>query len=252
MKTAIIVQARLGSSRLPGKVLMDLAGQTVLAHGLGRCRAVEGADVVVCATTTQPADEAVADEAARAGALVFRGSETDVLARYHGAAAMVGADVVMRVTSDCPLIDPTLCARVLALRTAEAADYAANNLEPTWPHGLDCECFTFDALESAFHAASDPFHREHVTPWIRQNPALKRVNLAGPGGAYPHMRWTLDYPEDIAFFRALYAHLPPPPHIAHMDEVLAVLAHYPDIADINAGCGKAGDTRVFVSGAAGN
>jgi len=195
----------MASTRLPGKILHMLAGITVLETVLARCARVRGADVVVCATVDAPSEDPVAELAAKAGALIFRGSERDVLARYRGAAEMVGADVVLRVTSDCPLIDPVLCDRVLAMRGSEGADYACNNMPPSWPHGLDCEAMTFAALAAADDAALDPSDREHVTPWIRRNEAMKRVNLPRVGVNAADLRWTLDYPEDYNFFSTLAA-----------------------------------------------
>jgi len=135
-KTACIIQARLGSTRLPGKVLETLGDAPVLEHVLRRCQAIEGVDEVVCATVEGADGDAVATLADNLDIAVYRGSESDVLARYHGAAHAVGADVVMRVTSDCPLIDPEVCAAVLKLREEADADYAANNMPPSWPHGL--------------------------------------------------------------------------------------------------------------------
>lgn len=231
---AVIVQARLGSSRLPGKTLMDIAGRTALWHCLARCRAIPSADVVVCAVPDLAQDDPVAEEAERCGAVVFRGSETDVLARYHGAARAVGADLVMRVTSDCQFVDPELCEQVIALRAEAGVDYACNNLPPSWPHGLDCEVFTMAAFERAFAEAKDPYEREHVTPWLRTHPDIAKAVLHGPGGQPVGHRWTLDYPEDLEFFRAVCAHLPPPPHLAGREEILAVLAAHPDLARINA------------------
>ena len=213
--------------------MMPLAGRSVLAHVLERCRAISGIDVVCCATTDTPGDDAVAAEAGHCGAAVFRGSETDVLGRYAGAAGALAADVVMRVTSDCPLIDPEVCARVLALRRERDVDYATNVMPRGWPHGLDCEVFTADALERAMGEAVDPYDREHVTPWMRHHPQIRCANLPGPGGDLTAHRWTLDYPEDMRFFEALFAHLPPPPAIAGMAEVLAILEEHPGITAIN-------------------
>jgi len=224
----------MGSSRLPGKVMMPLAGHSVLAHVLGRCGAIAGIDVVCCATTDTAGDDIVATEAARRGAVVFRGSETDVLERYAGAAEALDADIVMRVTSDCPLIDPEICARVLALRREENADYASNVMPRGWPHGLDCEVFTAASLGRAMREAVDSYDREHVTPWIRDHPEVRCANLAGPDGDLTAHRWTLDYPEDMRFFEALFAHLPPRPAIAGMAQVLAILDEHPAIAAINA------------------
>jgi spore coat polysaccharide biosynthesis protein SpsF (cytidylyltransferase family) len=176
--------------------------------------------------------DSVAAGARQAGAAVYRGDEHDVLGRYHGAARELGATVVMRVTSDCPLIDPQECGAVLRLRAAHDADYACNNMPRSGPHGLDCEAFTFAALERAAREANDPYSREHVTPWLRAHPELVRLNLAGEErGA--GLRWTLDYPEDLAFFRALFALLPPWPAIPPAREVIRILARHPEIAQIN-------------------
>lgn len=234
-RVAVIVQARHGSTRLPGKVLKRLAGDTVLAHVLRRCAAVEGADVVCCAIPDGADCEAVAAEALTCGAEVFRGSESDVLDRYHGAAQALGADTVMRVTSDCPLIDPAVCAALLALYEAEDVDYACNNAPPSWPHGLDCEVFSAAALGRAAKAAVSPREREHVTPWLRENPAVTRANLDGPGGAMASLRWTLDYPVDLVFFQALFALLPAGPEIPGWADIAALLQDNPAIAAINAG-----------------
>ncbi|HVA15074.1 MAG TPA: glycosyltransferase family protein [Stellaceae bacterium] len=207
-RTACIVQARVGSTRLPGKVLETLGKAPVLEHVLRRCHAIAGIDQVVCATVEGIDGDAVAALAENLGVAVYRGSECDVLARYHGAAHATHADIVLRVTSDCPLIDPEVCAAVLRLRHDAEADYAANNMPPSWPHGLDCEAFTIAALDEAAATATAAEDHEHVTPWIRRNRAFRRVNLAGPGGALTAQRWTLDYPEDLAFLRAVYERLP--------------------------------------------
>ncbi len=234
-RTACIVQARVGSTRLPGKVLAPIGGTPVLTHVLRRCQAIEGVDEVVCATVRGPDGDPVAALAEKLNVTVFRGSEADVLARYHGAAHAVGAKIVMRVTSDCPLIDPEICAAVLRLREEEDADYAANNLPPSWPHGLDCEAFTIAALDEAFSTATDPADREHVTPWIRRNRAFHRVNLAGPGGELADQRWTLDYPEDLAFLRELHARLAGADPYPGWRDIAQLVAREPELGLINEG-----------------
>jgi spore coat polysaccharide biosynthesis protein SpsF (cytidylyltransferase family) len=233
LTTAVIVQARFGSSRLPGKVLKPLAGGTVLEEVLRRCGAIPGADLVVCAVPEGGKDDPVAAEARRCGAIVTRGSETDVLDRYLHAALAVRADVVMRVTSDCPLIDPEVCGAVLELRAAEGADYACNNLPPSFPHGLDCEAFTRDALESAWREGKAPEDREHVTPWLRRALGIRRAVLSGPGGDLVHLRWTLDFPEDYDFFKAVFALTPAPTAILGWQELATELKRNPEIAAIN-------------------
>jgi glutamate-1-semialdehyde 2,1-aminomutase/spore coat polysaccharide biosynthesis protein SpsF len=214
--------------------MQELAGKTVLHHVLGRCREVPGADVVVCAVPDEPASASLEAVAADCGAIVFRGSETDVLARYLGAAKAVNATVVIRVTSDCPLIDPDICGQVLALRARERADYAANNTPRTYPHGLDCEAFSVQALATSAEVATEPQDREHVTPWLRRSLQVKRANLLSGDPALSVHRWTLDYPEDLDFFRAVFRALPAGSR-AGMAEVLALLAKRPDIVAINAG-----------------
>lgn len=231
-RTAIIVQARLGSSRLPGKILQPLNDRSVLTHDIDRLRRVAGADLVVIATTDNPNDDAVAAHAAALGATVFRGDEQDVLARYLGAARAVDAGIIMRVTSDCPLIDPDICAAVLSLRAETQADYAANNMPRLFPHGLDCEAFTRAALERAAAEATDPYDREHVTPWLRRQPGLRRANLTGPGWPASQQRWTLDFPEDLAFFQGVFAHLPAD-RLPSWQEVLSLLGRKPDLQKAN-------------------
>lgn len=232
---AVIVQARMGSSRLPGKILKPLGGMTALAQCLRRCRAIPGVNRVVCAIPEGLADEPVAVEAERCGVVVTRGPSDDVLRRYRLAADAVAADLVMRVTSDCPLIDPVLCGRILQPILAGDADYACNNQPPSWPHGLDAEAFTAKGLREADELAADPFDREHVTPWLRRAEGLRRVNLARRGDDLSHScRWTLDYPEDYAFLAALFERLPPAPVIPDLEQVLALLEGHPELAVLNA------------------
>lgn len=233
MTTAVIVQARMGSTRLPGKVMLHVAGRTVLEHVLTRCAAIPGADIVVCAVPDEEASGPLEVVAQRCGATVFRGPGGDVLKRYEGAARAVGAEIVMRVTSDCPLIDPGVCGGVLALRARTQVDYAANNMPITFPHGLDCEAFTAEVLEAADAHAEASYDREHVTPWMRRAPQLKRANLASGDASLAEHRWTLDYSEDLAFFRAVFAALPPGSP-ARMADVLGAIAADPSLTEINA------------------
>ena len=233
--TAVIVQARMGSTRLPGKVMLELAGKTVLAQVLERCAAVPGVDLVCCATVEGPDGDPVAAEAARCGAEVFRGSEDDVLDRTYRAAKEQRAEIVLRVTSDCPLIDPAVCGQVLALRVREDADYACNNMPASWPHGLDCEAFSFAWLERAASEARKPSEREHVSPFIRNHPDSRKANLPGPGGTGVRHRWTLDTPADLDFLRALFARLPVGRESWDYRVPLALVEQDPALAAINAG-----------------
>lgn len=232
MTSAVIVQARMTSTRLPGKVLKELAGTTVLDHVLTRCAAIPGIDQVCCAVPEGKLHDAVAVEAERCGAIAIRGSEFDVLDRYHHAAKVLNADIVMRVTSDCPLIDPGLCGKVLAALLADGtADYAANNFSHRFPHGLDCEAFTAKALTRAWKEATADYDREHVTPWLRQAPDIRRISLDGPDAELGKLRWTLDYPEDLEFCRALFVHLGP--GIPPWNETLRICRDHPELQSLN-------------------
>lgn len=234
MTVAVIVQARWGSTRLPGKVLQPLGGATALKRVLDRCARIPGADVVVCAVPDTIDSDPIATEARRAGAVVVRGSEKDVLARYSKAASYIGAETVMRVTSDCPFIDPALCGRVLSLFEETGADYASNTMPASWPHGLDCEVFPARLLHWAERLAELPPEREHVTPWMREHEGFMRAALVGPGGGIARMRWTLDYPEDYDFFCAVYQALGERAATASAAELAALVMRRPDIPAINA------------------
>ena len=211
-------------------MLASLGERTVLAEVLRRCQLIPGIDDVCCAVPEGNRDDGVAEEASRSGVHLVRGSHDDVLARYTKAALETDADVVMRVTSDCPLIDPYLCGDVLALRQAENADIAANDFDPAFPHGLDCEVFTADALHRADSTATDTSDREHVAPWIRRESSIRRASLVGPGGEAARQRWTLDWPEDLAFMRELFALGETP---LRWQETFALIQRHPHLAAIN-------------------
>jgi spore coat polysaccharide biosynthesis protein SpsF len=234
VKTAVIVQARNLSTRLPGKVLKPLGRHTVLEEVLCRCGKIPGADIVICAIPDKPEDEPLIPLVQRSGAMLIRGSTKNVLARYRIAAEAVKTDIVMRVTSDNPLIDPELCGEVLKLRAKENADYACNNMPPSFPLGLDCEVFTMDALRRADQSTVDREEREHVTPWLRRDPGVKIAKLPGPGGHAIEQRWTLDYPEDYEFLRRIFELLPSN-RIPPWTEVMKLIDSHPDIQTINAG-----------------
>ena len=213
---------------------MPLGGRLVLEHVLSRLKNVKTADTICVATTTAGNDDTVADVAGRMGVAVYRGSETDVLDRYHGAAAMVDADVIIRVTSDCPLIDYSVVDQLIALREEAAADYASNGLlRIDWPHGLDCEAFTRQMLERAVASTIDPYDHEHVTPWIRTRGAQNRRHLPGPGLPVSEQRWVLDYPEDYAFLTRLFSFFPAAEAPLKWQQVWEVVQQYPDISSIN-------------------
>jgi spore coat polysaccharide biosynthesis protein SpsF (cytidylyltransferase family) len=228
-----IVQARIGSTRLPGKVLRDLNGMPVLGHVLKRASAIPGIDALCCAVPDGAENEAIVEVAQRFGALVTRGPEADVLERYRISAMACGATVVMRITSDCPLLDPKVSGMVLSKLLASGADYVSNVDPRSWPRGLDTEALTGVVLDRMAAATSDEYDREHVTPWLRKISGIRRCNVALPDDRYAGWRWTLDYEEDLQFAREVLARVAAPPHLATFEEVCAVIEANPHIASIN-------------------
>lgn len=239
MRTAAIIQTRMGSSRLPGKVLRVLGGETVLGHVVHRAQAVRAIDEVVVATTTAPADDAVVAEAGRLGVRATRGSEDDVLDRYYRAALECGAQRIVRITSDCPLLDPGLVDAMLARFDALAAegtpvDYLSNTVERRYPRGLDAEIFTFEALARAHAEGHSAAEREHVTPYLYRHPERFRIAQYAPGADLSHHRWTLDTDDDWRLLEAVFAELGTRPGGFGTDDILQLLERRPDIFRLNA------------------
>jgi len=197
----------MGSTRLPGKVLKDLGGKTVLSRVINRVRRTLLIDELLVATTDQPADDAIADECRNCSVRTTRGAEEDVLDRYVRAAQLSQADTVVRITSDCPLIDPDITDKTIQAFLDQQPDYASNALLRTYPRGLDTEVMTTLALERAWRQATRPYEREHVTPYIYEHAdEFKLLSVTGEADYSDH-RWTLDTHEDLAFVRAVYARM---------------------------------------------
>lgn len=234
-KKVLIMQARMGSTRLPGKVLKTLAGKSVLAHGIERCLAMQNVDEVVIATTESPEDDRIVQEAHRLGIACFRGSEQDVLSRYYGAAVEHRADLVIRVTSDCPLLDPDVSDHVIQKFLADATyDYMSNTLARCYPRGLDTEVFTMAALTAAMQEAELELEREHVTPFLYRRPERFRLGSYGEADVQAaQYRWTLDTPEDWELISTIYDRLYEG-QIFSWREVLALMEREPKLAEINA------------------
>jgi len=236
MKTVIIVQARMTSTRLPGKVLKEVLGKPLLEYLVERLRRVRQADAFVIATTVNAADDPIVALCERLGVAVTRGPELDVLARYHAAARVHGADIVVRVTSDCPLIDPELIdAMILGFREADdAPDYLSNTLQPTFPYGMAVEVFRAGALAEAHAEAAAEPEREHVTPFLYLRPERYRIRHYRQAEDLSRHRWTVDTPEDFELVRRLIEDIYPHNPAFRMADVLAALAHHPDWARLNA------------------
>ncbi|TAM59481.1 acylneuraminate cytidylyltransferase [bacterium] len=235
MRGVAIVQARMGSSRLPGKVLRRICGRTVLEHVLRRVQAAAGLEAVAVATSVAAADDAVASEAQRCGAHVFRGSEDDVLERFCGAARELRAQAVVRITADCPLLDPRVVERVYThFLQAPQADYVSNTLVRTYPRGLDVEVVRAVALELACAQARQPYEREHVTPYFYGHPERFALeNVAREGSDLSALRWTLDVAEDLRFITAVYEALWQEDALFTTSEILALLRRRPELTEIN-------------------
>ncbi len=231
---AVIIQARMGSTRLPGKVMKYLCGKTVLAHDIERVRQAERIDEIIIATTTDPADDCIVSEAKKYGATVFRGSEDDVLSRYYFAAKEFGVDTIIRVTSDCPLIDPHVLDDVVRYYLDNSFDIvtnAGNDLsQRTYPRGLDVEIFSFHALEDAQLHATKKYQREHVTPYLYEN---GRVSYYKNTVDYSCYRWTLDTDEDWKLIEEIYSRLYHGEHNFYLNQIVDVMKKNPELYDIN-------------------
>lgn len=230
MRVALI-QARMGSSRFPGKVLADLSGRPMLWHVVNRVRHARNVEKVVVATTDEATDDAIARFCAQEGINCFRGNEQDVLDRFYHAAKANRADVVVRITADCPLIDPEVIDKVVARFETGDCDYASNVERYTYPDGLDIEVFSFHALERAWREAGKPSEREHVTPYLRSG-KFRTANVESETPVSPvKYRWTVDHPADLEFVRKVYGVFSKDENFGFRD-VFNLLKERPDLATI--------------------
>lgn len=233
-----LVQARMGSSRLPGKVLRQVAGRSLLAHLIERLRAARTLDALVVATTTDPGDDVLVQEATRLGVGVFRGSEADVLGRFAGAAAQAQARTLVRVTADCPLMDPAEVDRVVGafLSAWPDLDYVTNQLpgQRKVPLGLAVEVFSRQALERAHQEAQAPYQREHVTPYLYDTPGRFRIRCQDPPLDHSALRITVDTPDDLAVVAPTLEALEGLPDAFTLQAAVDFLSQHPEIAARNA------------------
>lgn len=235
-KVVAIVQARMGSTRFPGKVLEEIAGHPMIWQVVNRVRMARTVDNVTVATSTESSDRAVADFCAKEGIPCFRGSETDVLDRFYQAAKVFKADAIVRITADCPLVDPQVVDKVVSTYLQDGYDYVTNTMRYTYPDGLDVEVFSFSALEIAWHEARFPAERQHVTPYIRRSGRFRLHNVESEVDlSSRNLRWTVDETADLEFVRAIYAQFGNGQTPFGLADVLQLLEEEPHLVEINAG-----------------
>ncbi len=231
-KNLLIVQARMGSTRLPGKVLKEVCGKPLLEILLGRLKRATKVNEVIVATSIKEADTAIVELCHRLRTAVFQGSEEDVLNRYYEAAKFFKGTTVIRITADCPLMDPALVDQIIG--SFKDCDYVSNTLERSFPKGLDVEVFSFEALERANQEASDPYDREHVTPYIRTHFKTKNIRYHEDRSSD---RWTVDTPEDFELIQKILEKLyPSTPNFTTAD-IFHLLSQNPSWPRINQGSG---------------
>ena len=234
-KILVIIQARMGSTRLPGKMLLPIVdNKGALELMLERVCQAKTLQKIVVATTTSPSDDRLVDLCKRLDYEYFRGDEDDVLERYYQAALAFGpTEVIVRLTGDCPLHDPTVIDKVVSCFLDSDIDYASNTNPPTYPDGLDVGVLSFSVLRRAWRQASLKSEREHVTPYIRNHPEqFKTVNVEYEKNL-SGKRWTLDNRGDYEFIKHIYSNLYRGKHVFGMEEILEFLAKHPEIEQIN-------------------
>lgn len=233
MHTIAMIQARMASTRLPGKVLMEIEGKNMLARVINRVSRAKTIDQTMVVTSTNPADEKIVLECQRLKIPFFKGSERDVLDRYHEAAVFFKAKNVVRITSDCPLIDPDTIDLVVSELIGKKVDYASNVLKRTFPRGLDVEAFTFETLHQTHLKAKSLPHREHVTLYIIEHLNEFKSSSIVSESDFSHYRWTVDTAEDLNFIKAIYSRLKKTDFFS-WKEVLLLLQREPALSRLNA------------------
>lgn len=235
MKIAATIQARMTSTRLPGKVLLPVAGKPLLVHMIERLRRMETIDDVVVATTVNAEDDPIAETAKSLGAGVFRGSEHDVLERVVLACRAHKIDLIVETTADCPLIDPEVSDQVVRKYLEGGYDYVSNVLKRTFPRGMDTQVFPTRILEEVHRLTTDPVDREHVSYYIYQHPEKYRLGniTAPPLCDMPDLRLTVDTPEDFTLIKTIFEALSPKNPAFSLEDIMRHLHAHPHLFDIN-------------------
>jgi spore coat polysaccharide biosynthesis protein SpsF len=233
-----IVQTRCGSSRLPGKVLMPLAGKPLFVRQVERVKAAKLSGTVVVATTTEPVDDPIEEICKQEGLECFRGDALDLLDRHYKAALQYGAKTVLKIPSDCPLIDPRIIDKVISyyLDNQDKYDFVSNLHPATYPDGNDVEVMSLGILENAWENATKSFEREHTTPYFWEQPDKFRIGNVTMGGGKDFSmlhRWTIDYKEDYLFIKAVFEELYPLNPLFSCPDIIQLLEERSDIYQIN-------------------
>ncbi len=230
---AAIVQVRMASTRLPEKAMLDISGKPLIWHVVNRLKKSKKLEKIIIATTTNKEDNVISKFSEKEGLSCFRGSVDDVLDRFHQAAKKFNVDKIVRITADCPLIDPGILDEVIKHFENDKYDYVSNVRPPTYPDGLDVEVFSFISLEKAWTEAKLASEREHVTPYIWKHPEIFKIKNIRYKKDLSKLRWCVDNLEDLKFIRMVYKMLYKEGKIFNMNDVLALLEKHPEIAKIN-------------------
>ena len=235
MKTVIIIQARMGSTRLPGKVLKKIMGKPLLQYQLERLKDVRNADQIVVATSKKDSDDPIIDLCCKLGVSYYRGSENDVLQRFHDTALSFGADCIVRINADCPLISSEVVDEIIGLYKTESrnVDYVSNILYPSYPIGFHTEVFSKETIIKANLSSIDKEEREHVTPYIYRNPNIFNLRSVSINRDLSHFRLTVDYKEDFELIKNIIEAIYPNNPKFKMNDIITFLTDNPNLPEIN-------------------
>lgn len=236
MKTVATIEARMTSSRLPGKVMLPAGGKSMLEHLINRLKQVPSLDEIVLATTVNATDDCLMEEAKRLGISFFRGSEEDVMERVLGAAASVSADIIVEITGDCPIIDPLLVEQTIQMFLHNDCDYVSNTHVQSYPIGMDTQVYRYEMLKRSASMTQDPLDHEHVTYHMIRNPQIFRLIalIAPPDCSWPGLGLTLDEPADYLLLKGLIEHFGDANPYFSCREAVAYLKSHPELLQINA------------------
>ena len=229
----LITQARLGSNRLPNKIFLEINNKPLIEHFIIRSKKIKGLDKLIFAIPDNKENNLLHEYLKRFDVEIFRGSELDVLKRYTDACKVYNPRAIMRITSDCPLFDIQVTERLIKLFKKDKIEYASNNLTFTWPHGLDVEIFSRDILDKACSLTTKSYDREHVTPWIRNEKKIKKINLECDLKLNLNMRLTIDYIEDYEFLKKLASMTSTVFSELSISEIKEIINKNPSLLDIN-------------------